>query len=224
MMEINLYIDESGNMGKSGRYFLICALEVDSNLKKSITKRAGRVINRFKIKKNISKTTEIKGWNLSNEDRLYLLNSILYKGIKVRYIVLDLEKTTMLLEKSDDKNACYNYLVQLLIKNLVEHNKKINKINIHLDNRTVKVGNRLSLKQYLYNKLVLEKLEINENVERIDFEIHYLESESCYLIEWADIVANSLYKKYNSNNGLYYKKIKPFIAFESKFPSNKFGK
>ena len=34
MKEINLYIDESGDLGKgNGRYFLICALEVDNALK-----------------------------------------------------------------------------------------------------------------------------------------------------------------------------------------------
>lgn len=32
-----------------------------------------------------------------------------------------------------------------------------------------------------------------------------------------------LYKKYNSNDDKYYKKIKPYIIFESKFPSKTFG-
>ena len=59
--EVNLYIDESGNLGlKDGRYFLICALEVDNNIKTSINKRAGRVIGRFKQNNNISKETELK--------------------------------------------------------------------------------------------------------------------------------------------------------------------
>ncbi|MBQ6546819.1 MAG: DUF3800 domain-containing protein [Bacilli bacterium] len=45
MKEISLYIDESGNLGTGmGRYFLICALEVDSKIKSSIIKRSGRVI------------------------------------------------------------------------------------------------------------------------------------------------------------------------------------
>lgn len=61
-------------------------------------------------------------------------------------------------------------------------------------------------------------------MKRIDFDITYLESDSCYLIQWADIVANSLYKKYNSNDDSFYKKIKPYIIFESKFPSKNFGK
>ena len=65
-----------------------------------------------------------------------------------------------------------------------------------LDNRSVKIGNRLSLKPYLYNKIVLEQLETKFTIKRIEFNVNYLESESCYLIQWADIVANSLYKKY----------------------------
>ena len=224
MNEVNLYIDESGNLGTGmGRYFLICALEVDSTLKNSISKRAGRVICRFKQKNAISKITELKGSKLKDEDRLELLDKILFKGIKVRYIVLDLKQTTMLLAKSDDKNACFNYLIQLIVKRIVEEYKDVEKINLYLDNRSVKIGNRLSLKPYLYNKLVLEQLETKNNVKRIEFDINYFESESCYLIQWADIVANSLYKKYNSNNEKFYAKIKPYIVYENRFPSKKFG-
>lgn len=224
MKEINLYIDESGNLGVGmGRYFLICALEVDASIKTSIVKRAGRVICRFKEKNNIPKTTELKGFSLNKENRNELLDKILYKGIKVRYIVLDLKQTTMLLAKSDDKNACFNYLIQLIVKHVIHEQPDIEKINLFLDNRSVKIGNRLSLKPYLYNKLVLEQLETKHNVKRIEFDITYLESESCYLIQWADIIANSLYKKYNKNEELFYKKIKPYIVFESKFPSRNFG-
>ena len=224
MKEVNLYIDESGNLGTGmGRYFLICALEVNPTLKNAISKRAGRVICRFKQKNDIPKITELKGSRLIDDDRLELLDKILFKGIKVRYIVLDLKQTTMLLAKSDDKNACFNYLIQLIVKRIVEEYKDVEKINLYLDNRSVKIGNRLSLKPYLYNKLVLEQLETKNNVKRIEFDINYYESESCYLIQWADIVANSLYKKYNSNNEKFYAKIKPYIVYESRFPSKKFG-
>ena len=224
MKEVNLYIDESGNLGTGmGRYFLICALEVDLTLKNAISKRAGRVICRFKQKNDIPKITELKGSRLKDDDRLELLDKILFKGIKVRYIVLDLKQTTMLLAKSDDKNAWFNYLIQLIVKRIVEEYKDVEKINLYLDNRSVKIGNRLSLKPYLYNKLVLEQLETKNNVKRIEFDINYFESESCYLIQWADIVANSLYKKYNSNNEKFYAKIKPYIVYESRFPSKKFG-
>lgn len=225
MKEINLYIDESGNLGKGGgRYFLICALDVPKNVNKSISKRAGRIICRYKENKNISKTTELKGCNLNREDRKLLIDKILFRGVKVRYIVLDKKQTTMLLTKPDDKNACYNYLIQLIVKAAISENNGINKVNLFLDNRSVKIGNRLSLKPYLYNKLVLEQLEIKCEVKRIEFNINYFESESFYLIQWADIISNSLYKKYNSNDDEFYCMIKPYIIFESKFPHKEFGK
>ena len=225
MNEINLYIDESGNLGSGmGRYFLICALDVDKSCDSNISKRAGRVMNRFKKEKGIKKNIEIKGSLLKDNDRLELIDKILYKGVKVRYIVLDLKQTTMLLNKPDDKNACYNYLIQLIVKGIIDKKKNITKINLYLDNRSVKIGNRLSLKPYLYNKLVLEQLETGTKVKRIDFQINYFESESCYLIQWADIISNSLFKLYNSNIKYYYEKVKPYIIFESKFPSKNFGK
>lgn len=224
MKAINLYIDESGNLGTGmGRYFLVCALEINSNDAKSLGKRAGRIINRFKINHNIPKNKEIKGWRLKEDEREQLISSILYRGVKVRYIILDLFQTTMLLKKSDDKNACFNYLVQLIVQKLLKETPNLEKINLYLDNRSVKIGNRLSLKPYLYNKLVLEKLEQTSKVKRIDFTISYMESESCYLIEWADIIANAIYKKYDSKRDEYYLKIKPFIVSEIKFPYKTFG-
>ena len=48
MKSVNLYMDESGNLGTSGRYFLICALEIKEQDAKSLGKRAGRIINRLK--------------------------------------------------------------------------------------------------------------------------------------------------------------------------------
>ena len=224
MKEINLFIDESGNLGSQGRYFLICALEVQEKVIKKLSRRVSRLINTFKKEKLIPKDTELKGWSINEEDRFILITKILSKDIKVRYIVLDKEKATLLLKKCDDKNACYNYLVQLIVKKLIMTHKELEKINLYLDNRTVKIGNRLSLKPYLYNKLILEQLEKTKNVKRIEFEINYMESKSCYLIQCADIISNSLYKKYNSDNNMFYKKIKPYINFESKFPSKNFGK
>lgn len=224
MNEVNLFIDESGNLGNGmGRYFLICALDINSKDKVAISKRAGRIIGRFKQKNGISKATELKGWSLKESDRYELIDKILFKGVKVRYIVLDIKQTTMLLTKADDKNACFNYLIQLIVKKIMQDNPSIKKINLYLDNRTVKIGNRLSLKPYLYNKLVLEQLETNTEVKRIEFCINYFESDCCYLIQWADIISNSLYKKYNSGDIRFYNKIKPYIIFESKFPSKNFG-
>lgn len=225
MKEISLFIDESGNLGPGmGRYFLICALELDTSIQKAMSRRSGRIINRFKKNYNIEKIKEIKGWKLNENQREELLDDILKKDIKVRYIVIDLKKTTMLLTKADDKNACFNYLIQLLVKQITVDYPNINKINLYLDNRSVKIGNRLSLKPYLYNKLVMERLETKNEIKRIEFNVNYLESESCYLIQWADIVANSLYKKYNSEDTIFYQQIKPHIVYEGKFPFKNFGK
>ena len=114
MQKISLYFDESGDLGvKKGRFFLIGAIEIDSNNDKEMNRRAGRIINRFKYSYNIAKNREIKGCLLKRNQRIELLNKIVLKNVLIRYIVLDIQKTTFLLEKSDDKNACYNYLIGL---------------------------------------------------------------------------------------------------------------
>lgn len=224
MKEVSLFIDESGNMGTDGRYFLICALEIDFINQKSLSRRAKRIIHRTKTKYNIKPITELKGVNLSYSARIDLIGSILYNNIKVRYLVIDLKNTTMLLKKPDDKNACYNYLIFILVRDLIKSNPAIEKVNLYLDNRTVKIGNRLSLQPYLYNTLVLSKLETDKKVKRIEFNVNYLESDSCALIQWSDVISNSLFKKYNIGNTEFYDIIKPHIIYKNEFPSNLFGK
>jgi hypothetical protein len=224
MQKISLYFDESGDLGvNKGRFFLIGAIEIDSKHDKEMNRRAGRIINRFKNSYNISKNIEIKGCLLKRNQRIELLNKIIYKGVLIRYIVLDIKKTTFLLEKADDKNACYNYLIGLIIKDVIKDYPNIEEIDLYLDNRSVKIGNRLSLKPYLYNKLVLEQLEFTIFCKRIQFNVKYLESESCYLIQWVDIISNSIYKLYSRKINEYYHIIKPFIVFESRFPKGSFG-
>ena len=49
----------------------------------------------------------------------------------------------MLLRKADDKNACFNYLVQLIVRKLLQNYSDLEKVNLYLDNRSVKIGNRL---------------------------------------------------------------------------------
>ena len=224
MQKISLYFDESGDLGvKKGRFFLIGAIEIDSNNDKEMNRRAGRIINRFKYSYNIAKNREIKGCLLKRNQRIELLNKIVLKNVLIRYIVLDIQKTTFLLEKSDDKNACYNYLIGLIIKDVIKDYPNIDEIDLYLDNRSVKIGNRLSLKPYLYNKIVLEQLEFASSYKRIQFNVKYLESESCYLIQWVDIVSNSIYKLYSRHIKEFYYIVKPFIVFESKFPKGSFG-
>ena len=224
MRKICLYFDESGDLGiHGGRFFLIGSIEIDYNNDKEMNRRAGRIINRFKNSYNISKNMEIKGCLLNRNQRIELLHKIIFKGVLVRYIVLDIKKTTFLLEKADDKNACYNYLIGLIIKDVIKDYPNVEEIDLFLDNRSVKIGNRLSLKPYLYNKLVLEQLEFTNSCRRIQFNVKYLESESCYLIQWVDIISNSIYKLYSRRIREFYYIIKPFIVFESKFPKGSFG-
>ena len=61
-------------------------------------------------------------------------------------------------------------------------------------------------KEYFERIKKIVREEYNKKVKRIEFNVCYLESDSCYLIQWADIVSNSLYKKYNSNDEEFYKK------------------
>ncbi len=58
-MNLKLFFDESGNLGKDGRYFIIGCLEATNHV--AVRKTAKRVIGKVKSKLKLSKDYELKG-------------------------------------------------------------------------------------------------------------------------------------------------------------------
>lgn len=202
---MEIFIDESGNLGKDGRYFIIAMI---IPYKK---KRIKNFIKSFCSKKRIQ---EIKGALLNFTEKQSLINKLSkVDDYSVSYIIADLKhiKSERFIK---DKNLCFNYLFMLLLRRTVKNSNE--DINILLDNHNTKVGSINSLKEYIQIKAFYE-WGFKHNLD-----IKYMNSKETKLIQMADLIANIIYQSYTYNKNHFYKQIN--IAESIKFPFDKFGK
>lgn len=201
---MELYFDESGNLGKKDRYFVIAMLmPVNKNRIKNFAKR-------FCAKAGHD---EIKASNLAfpqKQDLLYKLAKI--PDNKVSYIVADkinIESQKLL----KDTNLCFNYLFMHLVKQAISNAKE--DVNLLIDEHTIKVGSINSLKDYLRIKAYTEWGFVNE------LNICFTDSKNSKLVQVTDLAANAIYARYNYNKKHLYNMLN--ISQSIKFPYKKFG-
>ena len=214
-----LIFDESGNLGNSGRYFVIAC--IDTMNYKSLQ---NMMRNKLRIaKKLFSKLAHLHSNEIKAKDaypciKYHLLESIAEKDITISYIVADLHHVKPALLK--DKNILYNYLMKLLIERLVSSKDNNTVLNIICDNHTTKVSSANSFEEYIKLCLLYEK-EYD-----IDLRIIYMDSDDgrAYPIQAADYVANALYGLYEYTDKIYYDRFQRKIKYKIHFPYQTFGK
>ena len=212
---IYLYLDESGNLGSSGRYFVIAGIETTNSkplnniIKKSVLK-IKHTFERFKASK------EIKASDSTPIIKDFMLRKIVSKeNIHIRYIVADKKHVKRAL--IEDENLLYNFLLKFLILPIATKSN-LKKLVLILDKRTIKVKSSNSFEDYI-NILLRYELGLN-----IQIEVVYMESQNCYSIQAADFVANALYLKYEFQNAYFESIIASKIVFSDHFPRGVFAK
>lgn len=214
-----LIFDESGNLGNSGRYFVIACIDTLNykslqNMMKNKLRIAKKQFNELaKLHSN-----EIKAKDAYPCIKYHLLEAIAEKDISISYIVADLHHVKAHL--LNEKNILYNYMMKLLIERLVSVKDNHTVLNIICDNHTTKVGSVNSFEEYIKLYLLYER-EYN-----IDLNIIYMDSDDghAYPVQAADYVANALYGFYEYNSKIYYDRIIKKIKYKINFPYQTFGK
>jgi len=213
-----LIIDESGNLGTSGRYFVIACIETKNykslhNIMKRKLQAAKQLYPNLK-----SGSHEVKAANAFPSVKHHILESIATKDIKISYIVADLFHIEPRLLV--DKNILYNYLVKLLLQRLISSKDIGSTVNILCDNKTTKVASTNSMSDYIKTVINYE-----QNMD-IDLNIRFMDSDSsnAYVIQAADYVANALYSRYEHKNILYSQPLTLKFYKMGHFPYTKFGK
>jgi hypothetical protein len=213
-----IIIDESGNLGIDGRYFVIACIDTSDckalhNLMKRKLKQAKKTFPEFNVYEH-----EIKAADAYPCIKHHILESISTKDIRISYIVADIAHIEARLLK--DKNILYNYLAKLLIDKIITFRDKHTKINILCDNKTTKVKSANSFKEYIIAQLNYER--------RYDLDLNIAFMDSCagnaYVIQAVDYVANAVYTFFEHKNDLYINQLRSKIIVEDFFPLGKFGK
>ncbi|BDR73313.1 hypothetical protein K144316041_20210 [Clostridium tetani] len=216
MEEYFLYFDESGNLGTDGRYFVIACIITKDN--KELENKMKKVL--LHIKRNYKDVKwnrhEIKANSCKPKIKRIIYDTIMKKDIQIAYVVAD--KIWVEDRLKDDKNCLYNYLLRILLENF----KKIfrnNKINLILDNKTIKVKSINSFTDYIRIYMNYE-LGLNSEIS-----VKYMDSSSkkAYNIQAVDYVANAIFAKYEYGYNDYYDLLKQKICCNELFPRRKFG-
>lgn len=214
-----LIIDESGNLGASGRYFVIACIEAPAYkpLNNVMKRKMGQAKKLFPELAALH-SHEIKAKDAYPAIKHHILETIARKDVQISYIVADLKhvKPGLL----TDKNIFYNYLMKLLISHLISEKDNGTSIQVIYDNHTTKVGSVNSMEEYLKIVLLYER--------GLDISLSFLSMDSddahAYAVQAADYVANALYGHFEYGDQLYYKQITPIIHKPLFFPSKLFGR
>lgn len=207
-----VYIDESGALNNKDRYFVICALITSTESTKKRIKNIAKHILAKELMKQGHK--EIHANKLGVDIKQNILNKLnALDDFSLGYIVADKKRIIEQLYK--EKNICYNYLIGHLLKSII---KSCNEdIHIILDNHTIKVGSLNSLEDYIKIKAYTE-WNFKHTIK-----VEFMNSEDCKGIQIVDVVANSIFAKFNYNKEHLYNISSKHFVHKIYFPYSKFG-
>ena len=185
-----IFIDESGDLGLQSKYLILSALVVKS------PDKLGRIIKnmrRYKFKKELRKSNEIKANSSSPELVKYALKKLNYlDDAKVFFIILEKEKCYSNFLNSN-KHKLYNFVAGKLATN----------INLDDSNVIVRIDKSKG-KQVLrddFNHYFKQRLKENSVVEKV--EIHHSYSHAWAGLQFADVLSWSAFQKMEHSNSEY---------------------
>lgn len=213
-----IIFDESGNLGKAGRYFVIACIDTtEYNSLHNIMKRKLKKAKDIFPELGVNHAHEVKANEAYPCVKYHLLECIVSKEVNISYIVADLKYINgRLLE---DKNILYNFLMKLLIERMITNKDKGTKINLLCDNKTIKVASKNSFSDYI-------KLYLNyECGYDLDLNIVYLDSDAgnAFVVQAADYVANAIYAYYEYGIDIYKNIVMKKKDIIQEFPRKMFG-
>jgi hypothetical protein len=185
-----VYLDESGDLGfeqRSTRYFTIAFVIVEDPIP------FRRCVKAVKIRNRIPRGVELKGNTTRKVIKEDLLNRFLQLDMEVHAITVKKENVEPKLRR--DTNILYNYTVGLsLVERILQEPTGI-RVVITVDRRITSITSGFKFNEYLKYKIWYEKER-----QDINLEIYHLDSHETYALQGIDVICNSIFRKYNSNN------------------------
>ncbi len=212
---ITVYVDESGNLGRGGDFFVFGAV-IYRDAKGS--QRLSRMIKKERLRLSTTDTPidEIKSNKLLFEDRQRILNKIMFKPDNDIFYLVAHKKHLKLLQISikDKTNLTYNYLAGMLLTAIAR--KYNDDIRVIFDQRSTKVTSMDSLKDYARIK-VLSDPNFLHSIEFIQ-----LDSKNDHGLQVADIISGTVYKAYENKKPHFLSVINGHVVGRIRFPQHKF--
>ena len=147
----------------------------------------------LKIKYGIPQNIELKGTSTRKTIKESLLSRLSKLDIEIHAITVNKKNVEARLRSNT--NILYNYIVGLSLVERALKEPLNSRIIVEVDKRITSVTSGFNFNDYLKYKIWYE-------AERrdIDLYIHHLDSHKAYTIQGIDVICNSIYRKYSSNN------------------------
>lgn len=210
-----VFIDESGNLGRGGRFFVLAAIVF---LTRQSAKKASRYVHKMQKRLGAkgSPLAELKSCRMSFVERQMLLNGLMASG-DIEFYYLAIEKARVsLLQNGYPQNLIYNYFTKLLVDDIFAAHR--NKIQITLDERSTKIKSANSLRDYL-----LIDAYANFNKKRDEIEILQADSRMVNNLQLADLIAGTVYQAYTRHQRHFLDLMRCKIRSANEFPEKDFS-
>ena len=189
-----VYLDESGDLGfgeRSTTYFTVAFVTMENPIP------FRRCVKRVKEEYHIPREAELKGSTT---------REVIKRDLLARFAKLDIEVHAMTVRKKNvepklrrDANILYNYMVGLSLVERILQEPANARVLVNVDRRVISITSGFNFNEYLKYKILYEGKRLDINLE-----INHLDSHEAYAIQGIDVICNSIFKKYDSNNyGLF---------------------
>lgn len=213
---ITAYIDESGNLGRGGDYFVLAAIVYDNKKGENRIKRIIKKEQQLLAKENqTASLSEIKSWSLSFSQRQRILNKIVSRADNDIYYLAIYKKNVTLLNQDKPKNLVYNYFAKILTDMIFA--KYNDDFRIIFDQRSTCVESMNSLPDYITIGAYTNHNHADKNVEVLQ-----RDSKTLYNLQAADVIAGTVYYAYKDSRKHFLDIIGSRVVKKDEFPRNNF--
>lgn len=218
MTTINIYLDESGDLGwtldkpyrrgGSSQYITIASLVVTPE-KKHLPKR---LLKKLYKKFNWDPKVEKKWSEMTKVEREFF--AVKAKDLinehpnDIRYISITVRKRNVKSHIRKDSNKLYNYMIGLLLLNEMS---KYDVVNFIPDPRSVKVESGNSLHDYLQTTLWFQEKATTEIITRP------IDSSACVNLQFSDMISGIVQGHFEDSNSEPWRVLSPFISYKTLF-------
>ena len=213
---ITAYIDESGDLGRGGDYFVLAAIVYDNKKGENRIKRVIKNEQRLLARENqCSSLSEVKSWSLSFAQRQRILNKIVSRADNDIYYLAIYKKNINLLKQNKPKNLVYNYFAKILTDMIFA--KYNDDFMIIFDQRSTCVKSMNSLPDY-----ITINAYTNHNHADKDVKVVQRDSKTLYNLQAADVIAGTIYHAYKDSRRHFLDIISSRVVKQDEFPRRDF--
>lgn len=214
-MKYYIFLDDSGQLHKNytqGNYFVYAGLLMKEKDVHGINYSYKNFVRKIKRQKGIEGELKTSMMDVATRRRLLKrLGKYSCEQIFVTVKVSDLVRLNF--ENKKDVVRFKNYMVRRLVERVIQRgkiSKKCELIEINIDNQNIAHSAMDSLEDHLFNYFNQDNFyyvhkQFDTTSFRSDFEVNFRDSETNYLIQAADLLANSEF------NALHDRKQAPSI-------------